>query len=296
MRTWRVGSFSMGALLIFLGILLVLSQQLGMKASTIFLAWWPIILIVLGIEILIYIYIMRKENSFIKYDFLSIIFVSFIGMVAIAMTILMSTGLFDKVHAWTNLERTVGDLPEYDVTIDENIDRIVISAGNQPLTIEDTTGNDVHIFGIYHAQTIQSAPVIQTANDYVSVKEKGNTLYMTFKDVYSLGEPFQEEVQVAPTILIPSHLEVEIDGSYYPIQLNAKNIQNDWLIKNAYQMNLYVHQSQNLTVQTKNVDIINDDSGIPNEDDTTENQSFKFGDGKHQLSIVATENLTITER
>src|SRR5690625_3502190 len=115
MRTWRVGSFSMGALLIFLGILLVLSQQLGMKASTIFLAWWPIILIVLGIEILIYIYFVKKENSFIKYDFLSIIFVSFIGMIAIAMTILMSTGLFDKVHAWTNLERTVGDLPEYDI-------------------------------------------------------------------------------------------------------------------------------------------------------------------------------------
>ncbi len=295
MRTWRVGSFSMGALLIFLGILLVLSQQLGMKASTIFLAWWPIILIVLGIEILIYIYFVKKENSFIKYDFLSIIFVSFIGMIAIAMTILMSTGLFDKVHAWTILERTVGDLPEYDITLDENIDRIVISAGNQPLSIEDTASNGIHIFGIYHAQTINDHRVVESANDYVSVTEKGNSLYMTFKDVYSLSEPFQEEVQVAPTILIPSHVAVEINGSHYPIQLNAKNIQNDWLVKNAYQMNLYVHQNQNLTVQAKNVSNINN-ADIVDEENVTENQSFKFGDGKHQLSIVATENLTITKQ
>ena len=79
MRTWRVGTISMGLTLILLGIFLVLSQLLNWKPAYAMTGWWPIIFIVLGIEILIYLFLAKQENPAVKYDVFSIFFVGFLG-------------------------------------------------------------------------------------------------------------------------------------------------------------------------------------------------------------------------
>ncbi|MGG3555595.1 hypothetical protein ABES23_02700 [Peribacillus frigoritolerans] len=79
MRTWRVGTISMGISLVGLGFVLLVSQISDMNLTTILLSWWPLLFMILGTEILFYIYFSRKESSFVKYDILSILFVGLLG-------------------------------------------------------------------------------------------------------------------------------------------------------------------------------------------------------------------------
>lgn len=77
MRTWRVGTISMGLSLILLGGIIFYSTMVEqISAYQLLLSWWPVILIVLGVEMLIYFALNKKEEGRIKYDFLSVFFLS----------------------------------------------------------------------------------------------------------------------------------------------------------------------------------------------------------------------------
>ena len=67
MRTWRVGTISMGASLLLLGVFLLLSQIVGWDLTRVMISWWPIILVVLGIEILVYLLLSKSEKPVLKY-------------------------------------------------------------------------------------------------------------------------------------------------------------------------------------------------------------------------------------
>lgn len=99
MRTWRVGTISMGVSLVGLGMILLISQIANMNMTTILLSWWPLLFIILGVEILFYIYFSRKESSFVKYDILSILFVGLLGTTGIVLILLTSSGIMDQVRA-----------------------------------------------------------------------------------------------------------------------------------------------------------------------------------------------------
>ena len=45
MRTWRVGSFSMGIALLSLGIILLLSHFFSFDLTFVMTAWWPVLLV-----------------------------------------------------------------------------------------------------------------------------------------------------------------------------------------------------------------------------------------------------------
>lgn len=215
MRVWRVGSISMGISLLFLGVVLLLSQLFHLQSASILMSWWPIILIVLGAEILIYLFLSKQEKPIVKYDFLSIFFVGMIGMFGIGLTIVTTTGIFDKINDWSAIETNMINLPEYENSLEENIKRVVIETGSQSLTIDDTEENDVSIFGTYRAQSLGKEAAIQSMGDYLLVKEKGDTLYIYFKEVYNLPQPFQDWVDISATIIVPSDITLEVNGEQH---------------------------------------------------------------------------------
>jgi hypothetical protein len=80
MRQWRVGTLSMGILLIGVGIALLLEKVNGIGTAALIFRWWPVVLILLGCEILGYAYFSNQESPKIKYDGLSIFIVIIIIM------------------------------------------------------------------------------------------------------------------------------------------------------------------------------------------------------------------------
>ena len=100
MRRWRVGTISMGILLVATGIVLLLSEIQGFNGARIILRWWPVLLIVLGIEVLAYVVLSNEEQPKIKYDGLSIFLAIFIILLSTAVygfNILLESGLLPNL-------------------------------------------------------------------------------------------------------------------------------------------------------------------------------------------------------
>ena len=92
MRQFRVGTFSMGILLIAVGVLLLLGRFAGISSIKLILDFWPVILIILGIEILTYVFVSKEDQPKIKYDGLSIfiiILLIFLSTIAYAGTTIL---------------------------------------------------------------------------------------------------------------------------------------------------------------------------------------------------------------
>jgi hypothetical protein len=76
----------MGILLIATGLLLFTGEIQGFNGAVLIMRWWPVILIVLGLEILAYIVFSHEEQPKIKFDGLSI----FLAI----LVILVSSGVY----------------------------------------------------------------------------------------------------------------------------------------------------------------------------------------------------------
>jgi membrane-bound ClpP family serine protease len=83
MRKWRVGTFSMGILLILLGTLLLFGELSGISSVKLIFTWWPVILITLGIEVLAHVYFSREQDPKVKYDGFSIFIIILIIMITL---------------------------------------------------------------------------------------------------------------------------------------------------------------------------------------------------------------------
>lgn len=86
MRTHRVGTITFGCMLIVLGILLIVHLFVPTLTYTAILNYWPVILIVLGIEILVAN--SRSEKTAFTYDGWSIFLMFMILCFTMCMGIL----------------------------------------------------------------------------------------------------------------------------------------------------------------------------------------------------------------
>jgi len=89
----------MGLILVASGILMLISLIVRVNVLDIMLTFWPIILICLGIEILLYLFIRKNDdtNGKLRYDALSILFISFLLIISIGFyAVTYFTGLFES--------------------------------------------------------------------------------------------------------------------------------------------------------------------------------------------------------
>ena len=68
----RVGTFTMGISLIFIGLTLIASLFLNLQYVSLIFKFWPVILIMLGVEVLFFLKESKKDGKPVKYDFASI--------------------------------------------------------------------------------------------------------------------------------------------------------------------------------------------------------------------------------
>ncbi|GIN97517.1 hypothetical protein J6TS1_33870 [Siminovitchia terrae] len=233
MRTWRVGSFSMGAALLLLGIFLLLSQvfKWGDPAVAL-LSWWPFIFIVLGVEIIVYLARSQKEKVVIQYDFISIIFIAALGTCGLAMAMLSASGLLELAGNVVRAEVQTADLPKYEEASLNGIDRIVVDTGTFPLTVESTEEKAVSLFGTYQDEAINGEKLIKNASEYVLAEKKGDTLFIKLKELPR--QRFIDHYSDADaTLLIPADKEVEFKGSERNLTFKPRGLKNDWEINTS---------------------------------------------------------------
>ncbi|PAK43650.1 hypothetical protein [Peribacillus simplex] len=305
MRTWRVGTISMGISLVGLGLVLLVSQIADMNLTTILLSWWPLLFIILGTEILFYIYLSRKESSFVKYDILSILFVGLLGTTGIVLILLTSSGLMDQVRAAVNSEEKTVNLPGFNQKAGKGIQRVVLDSGPYPLTIESGNDGEVSVFGTYGERVMKDADsLLKKAEDYLLVERNGDTLYISFKDL-----PIQNGIldsgtmNLKATLIIPAELAVEIDGQSNDLVLKPRKLLNDWSVKDSGNLSVFLQDNSDIKIDAREAEEL---EGPENgwkmtevKQETNEqgivkkNGIFNTGEGKHTLTVTDTFNVNV---
>ncbi|MFS0779812.1 hypothetical protein ABC255_27975 [Neobacillus sp. 3P2-tot-E-2] len=294
MRTWRVGTFSMGASLVFLGLFLFLSRFLGFDLVHVMSAWWPILLIVLGVEILLYLFFSRQEKPILKYDFVSILFVGLLGMVGILFATLSATGIMGKVEEVVAREEMSFELPDFSHQVDDSIKRVVLKTVGYQTTIEATDEKEVSMFGTYRTQTTKKKKLLTSADEYVYANRKGDTLFINVKTLPNELGPFYSHQEVSSTILIPKGVKLEVIGNGNEITLNPRDLENDWSINGASSLNIKVVENSNLNIAALGVSEVNGKDGAwkitekvdPNVEGVERDAVYQSGEGTYHINIT----------
>lgn len=311
MRTWRVGTISMGASLLFLGIFLLLSQLFGWDLAHVMIAWWPVILVILGIEILVFLFTSKQEKPFLKYDFLSIFFVGVIGTVGIGLAILNSTNILTKMDNYLQREDRTMELPAFDYQLNADVKKVVVNTEGHPLTIEGTTGKDIAMFGTYRAYAGKSEKLISKAKDYVFVRESGDTVYINVKGMPSdsIG-PFDRYATLSATILIPNDVKLEVNGNGNPVSLKPRMLMSDWTIDGVSALSMQIENKSDVKVTATGLQEIDGDRTIWNVteekiDEATDESydqepiikqaTFQTGKGSHQVQIINSSQVSVNK-
>lgn len=92
---YRVGTVSMGIMLVLTGIIMLVSQWAGFEFVSYIFKLWPITLVVMGGEILYYSYQIKDDKSKIQYDFWSIIMLFM--MVGLSIIAFVAGNLTDEI-------------------------------------------------------------------------------------------------------------------------------------------------------------------------------------------------------
>ena len=313
MRTWRVGSISMGASLLFLGIFLLFSELLKWDSVYVLTGWWPVLLIVLGAEILVYLYLSKQEKPIVKYDFLSILFVAVIGTVGIGFTVLQATGLMGQIQTFFDSEMKTVDLPTYNHQVGDDVKRIVVDSSHYPITVETVTGKEVSVFGTYRGAFKADRPFLSKPEDYLLTTQKGDTLYIRLKGLPESNGWRQSGQEIQATLVIPASKSLEISSNYNEVTLKPRTLSSSWEVSSSSIVNLVLPSSEDLTINAENVGNIHGENakwqftkqanaqdseaeGINDDGIPTKSATLKIGNGQHPITISNADQVNISIR
>lgn len=217
MRQWRVGSFSMGLVLVLLGVALLLELLKGYPAAfELAYTWWPAILIVLGLEVLVAGFFNRGEQVRIRYDFLSMLLVLIFFCFSLAAYSLQVSGVFGWLRENIVSRSYTTPVPLEEISLD-GIKKIVLTSTAGNLEIRSTTGDTLSVFG----QATLFAPTAEEAAELadsgkVQSHRAGDTLFVNIPRLAtreSFG-PYRSQT-LHHTVLIPAGVALEARNDRY---------------------------------------------------------------------------------
>lgn len=145
-RTWRVGSLSMGVTLMLLGTALAVSLWQDIEAYEMLMWVAPVVFIMLGAELLLYLKFSSSERAIVRYDWISVFFVGAIGTASLGLALLMSTGLFDELQRGLQMTERSAFVDTKAVQVPAEINKIVVhSFGGVEFGVTDT--REVQLLG-----------------------------------------------------------------------------------------------------------------------------------------------------
>jgi len=290
MKIKRVGTISMGIGLIAFGVILFLSQVNKFSALNMVLKIWPVILILMGLEILCYRYVSKDESIVIKYDLFSIFIIFVILFVNIGIFTISESGLIHKVQGMFISSNYDMDKAVNEYIIDESINKIVIDDANN-LVIRSTKDNKISGVSKMNVYAVSKEEASELASlDNVRYEKSGNTLYVYFpnniKNSYSYSNTRSLE------LFLPENIDAEVMNCYN-LDLIFNDFNNKWTFDGNSNINIRLGKVSNVTIKAfvESLDFLNG------------NIKWSFnnfgeyvnGDGANVINILNSSNITVNE-
>lgn len=232
-RQWRIGTLSMGLLLVALGIILLVGKSNPAWSLGNLLQYWPVILIVLGLEMVMLNVLSSVTGSRFRftYDVLSIIMVFIILISSSVMVVLESTGVMDVAHrALEGTERYAK--VETVVAIDESLQSLVMSVeGSDKTVISTYPGDEVKVTFLYRGVFSSQKETDEYAEAQFIGKERlGDTQVINLHPL-TQGKLPRHAVTREVAVYVPQGLDVELNQERGSIQAVLYNPESRWTIK-----------------------------------------------------------------
>ncbi|MEI7025746.1 hypothetical protein [Paenibacillus sp. y28] len=223
MKQWRVGTLSMGSSLLLLGIILFISQWQGVRAFDQLLVWWPLVLVLLGLEIVTYMLLARGEKPLIHYDVFSMFIVAILLVCCLVFTALASTGVVTAIRHNVMASYTTGLLPEFRQAAAPELKKVIVDVEDAYVYVDKASTLDVELFGSTRQRTESALNLnLNDKDSFYSSKLTGDTLYITVPSITAKGLiRWTGDFEKKLTVVVPETVKVEVRGSNRLIRVNT---------------------------------------------------------------------------
>lgn len=173
MNQWKVGTLSMGLLLIALGILLLGNTFWDISIAQIITYGWPLVLIILGIEVIAYSFF--KKDKPIKFDIFSIIILILVLTFTFTIYAIQETGVLSFIRGNISGQSYTFNINE-SLDLPESVDEIIIDAPNGEFNITGSNSDSgkANIDGTIRIGASSMAEAEKFFNDIFTIKVSGN--------------------------------------------------------------------------------------------------------------------------
>ncbi len=292
MRRWRVGTFSMGLLLIAIGIVLLSSLISGFPLVEALFKWWPVLLIIMGLEILAHIYFSKEEHPKVKYDVFSMFMIVVIAFTSFGVYTVSVVDLLPRVKAMVAGQDHSFSLKDRSIEIDAGIDKIVLELSNATFSFNGHKSGSIEIFGDGEIFTYGQEKIdALTAAENVVSRRIDNTLLVQFKELPKVSEFNQGVNRLKYTVILPPDIEVEIkraSNSWQQIELNSGALQRNMLVDNSGPIVVNADADANLNVEAtlrENYQLGGNVEWVFEEDASNKRATLMLGEGKYKLYL-----------
>ncbi|MBM6618847.1 DUF4097 family beta strand repeat-containing protein [Bacillus suaedaesalsae] len=174
MRQWKIGTITAGVLLISLGVLWLGNNIWEFPIHTIIANAWPVLLIVLGIEVLIHQFFKKEES--LKFDGFSIFLVIMLGLISMVIYGVQSTGVLPAISNVINGEKYSNDIQ---LTEDaSNVEELVVEIPNGDITLSGSDTKEVLVDGILNVRAENEEKAKDLLEKSVTLKKVGKKLIL----------------------------------------------------------------------------------------------------------------------
>lgn len=248
MRTWRVGTLSMGVTLLITGMGLLYAQINERLVLDWAAKWWPLIFILLGAEVLWQSWLAKKNDARISYDVLGVFIIILLLGFGLTMEALRETGIIEQCK--TSLVSQNYDLIDNanPIPVDSGLKKVIIEQSEAPLEIISGPAEKISAAckADVTAPSRSQAMQILKQSQFFHSRREGDTLFITFasgRPLSSLGSGITDQ---SNTIYLPEQLQLCIYSGVSDLTIHAANISNDWYINGVYDADLDLPAASNV--------------------------------------------------
>jgi len=202
---WKVGRLSMGLFLVLLGGVTFASKFWGAGILDQAWTWWPIVFVLLGLEILMYT-AWKGTRERIRYDLFSMFITAVLVFCCIGFALVSSLGLTSQVRDMMSSVQETRVLPDWHEKLPVGVTKVIVQGENPyAVKIDATTSPEVHVFGSYvytgNEDELKGQELYQT-------KHIGDTLYVLLSQIPTRFMQPQHQLDV--TIVVPEGITVTV--------------------------------------------------------------------------------------
>lgn len=293
----------MGLVLIATGISLFYAKINNKAVFDAVVKWWPLVFVLLGLEVLILSCWGKDNSSPVKYDLFSIFIILVVVFCGLGLYGLDSIGVTGKISNYlTSQEYRIRTNPS-EMAVEPGVNKLVINAPFHNLKIQtcESTKISSYSYAYARAESEEEAQKLVSKGTQVVSNTTGKTQYISFKLPAAVDVRTDEHI-----ISIPQDIDVELhDGNM--VQIYANKLENNWKITGSGDLQVFLPHQADLTIRAVVDESCSLDGSVTWQEtettrkngdsyDTKKLAQVKLGTGTHSMDIVLENgNLSVNQ-